>query len=162
MWLLTSPFFCRSLAFSQSHTKVSASFTNISGLAVALAFDLVYCFLSVFPLSLSLMLVSSHYEVCVLCISCILNSGKHYKQLHGTAMGSAYCYNAKHQGTNPSYLYLNEQHCTENWHIHVPKVSWTSYHTTCPGTRLTNTDLNKTLTVTPAPTQGDTPTLTLA
>ena len=48
MLLLTSPFFCRSLAFSQSLTKVSASFTNVTGLAVALAFDLVYCFLSVF------------------------------------------------------------------------------------------------------------------
>ena len=108
------------------------------------------------------MLVSSHYEVCVLRIYCILNSGKHYKQLHGMDMGSAYCYNAKHQGTSPSYLYLNEQYCAENWHIHVPKVSWTSYHTTCPGTRLTNTDLNKTLTVTPTPTRGNTPTLTLA
>ena len=44
----------------------------------------------------------------------------------------------------------------------VPKDSWTSYHTTCPGTRLTNTDLNKTLTVTPIPTRGDTPTITQA
>ena len=26
---------------------------------------------------------------------CILNSGKHFKKLHGTAVGSAYCYNAK-------------------------------------------------------------------
>ena len=36
----------RSFVFSQSRTKVSACFTNVSGLAVG-AFDLVYCSLSV-------------------------------------------------------------------------------------------------------------------
>ena len=37
---------CRSCVISRSRAKVSASFTNVSGLAVA-AFDLVYCSLSV-------------------------------------------------------------------------------------------------------------------
>ena len=36
---------CRSFVFGQSRAKVSAGFTNVSGLAVA-AFDLVYCSLS--------------------------------------------------------------------------------------------------------------------
>jgi len=36
----------RSFVFGQSRAKVSAGFTNVSGLAVA-AFDLVYCSLSV-------------------------------------------------------------------------------------------------------------------
>ena len=38
---------CRSLVFRQSSAKVSAGFTNVRSLAVAAAFDLVYCFLSV-------------------------------------------------------------------------------------------------------------------
>ena len=37
---------CRSFAFSQSRTKVSAGLTDVSGLAVEV-FDLVYCSLSV-------------------------------------------------------------------------------------------------------------------
>ena len=37
---------CRSFVFGQSRAKVSASFTNVSSLAVA-AFDLKYCLLSV-------------------------------------------------------------------------------------------------------------------
>ena len=37
---------CRSFVFRQSRAKVSAGFTNVSGLAVA-AFDLVCCSLSV-------------------------------------------------------------------------------------------------------------------
>ena len=38
---------CRSCVISQSRAKVSAGFTIVSGLAVAV-FDLVYCSLSVF------------------------------------------------------------------------------------------------------------------
>ena len=40
--ILRSPF-----VFGQSRAKVSAGFTNVRSLAVAAAFDLVYCFLSV-------------------------------------------------------------------------------------------------------------------
>ena len=55
---------CRSFVFCQSR------FTDVSGLAVA-AFDLVYCFLTV--LSLSLTLVSSGRKVAIgLCVTRIL------------------------------------------------------------------------------------------
>ena len=40
--------FCRSFVFGQSLAKVSAGFTNVSGLAVA-AFDLVFYSLPVLP-----------------------------------------------------------------------------------------------------------------
>ena len=57
---------CRSFVFSQSRAKVSAGFTNVSGLAVS-AFDLAYssapCLSS--GLSLSLTLVVSRRKVVI-------------------------------------------------------------------------------------------------
>ena len=38
---------CRSFVFDQLCAKVSAGFTNVGSLAVAAAFDIVYCSLSV-------------------------------------------------------------------------------------------------------------------
>ena len=54
----------RSFVFGQSNTKVSASFTDISSLAVA-AFDLVDCSRLSSGLSLSLMLVRSSCKVVI-------------------------------------------------------------------------------------------------
>ena len=62
--------YCRSFVFGQLRAKVSTGFNDVSGLAVA-AFDLVYCFLTV--LSLSLTLVSSRRKVAIgLCVTRIL------------------------------------------------------------------------------------------
>ena len=62
-----------SFVFGQSRAKVSAGFTNVSSLAVAATFDLVYCSLSVLRFVVVLDISTSRRRVVIgLCATLIL------------------------------------------------------------------------------------------
>ena len=62
-----------SFVFGQSRAKVSAGFTNVRSLAVAAAFDLVYCSLSVLRFVVVLDISNSRRRVVIgLCATRIL------------------------------------------------------------------------------------------